>query len=203
MMNRREFLVGASAALAADNGFAEAANVSELQNASRDAWLFALPLIEVAALRARPDPVSGKPSLVNSFSHARSLAGPMNRAVTTPNSDTLYSTAFVDTTTGPVRLEIPDCGKRYLSVQIMDMYTDNTFVLGPRTPGGAAGAWRLISPRAEPRDTRDLRLATPHAWLLVRILVNGPSDLVAVHAIQDRLKLDGVVAAPPLSKATR
>jgi hypothetical protein len=52
MMNRREFLVGASAALAADNGFAEAANVSELQNASRDAWLFALPLIEVAALRA-------------------------------------------------------------------------------------------------------------------------------------------------------
>lgn len=203
MMNRREFLVGASAALAADNGFAEAANVSELQNASRDAWLFALPLIEVAALRARPDPVGGKPSLVNSFSHARSLAGPMNRAVTTPNSDTLYSTAFVDTTTGPVRLEIPDCGKRYLSVQIMDMYTDNTFVLSPRTPGGAAGAWRLISPRAEPRDARDLRLATPHAWLLVRILVNGPSDLVAVHAIQDRLKLDGVVAAPPLSKATR
>ena len=203
MMNRREFLVGASAALGADNGFAEAANVSELQNAARDAWLFALPLIEVAALRARPAPVSGEPSLVNSFSHARSLAGPMNRGVTTPNNDTLCSTAFVDTTTGPVRLEVPDCGKRYLSVQIMDMYSDNTFVLSPRTPGGAAGAWRLISPHAEPRDARDLRLATPHAWLVVRILVNGPSDLVAVHAIQDRLKLDGVVAAPPLGKATR
>ena len=140
-MNRREFLVGASAALA-DNGFAEAASVSELQNAARDAWLFALPLIEVAALRARPDPISGKPSLVNSFSHARSLAGPMSRGVTTPNNDTLCSTAFVDTTTGPVRLEVPDCGNRYLSVQILDMYSDNTFVLSPH----AGWSGRRVAP---------------------------------------------------------
>jgi hypothetical protein len=199
MMHRRDFLAGVSVALTADNAFAD---VPELQSAARDAWLFALPLIEVAALRAHPDPASGKPSPVNSFRHARSLSGPMNRAVTTPNNDTLYSTAFVDTTTGPVGLEIPDCGKRYLSVQIMDMYTDNTFVLSPRTPGGAAGAWRLISPHTEPRDARDLRLATPHAWLQARTLVNGPSDLPAVHAIQDRLKLDGAVAPPPFSKAT-
>jgi hypothetical protein len=32
---------------------------------------------------------------------------------------------------------------RCLSVQIMDMYTDNNFIRNPRTPGGAAGTWRL------------------------------------------------------------
>jgi hypothetical protein len=202
MMHRRDFLVGAGAALTAGPALAEAPDVSGLAGAARDAWLLALPVIEVAALRARPDPVSGKPSPLNRFRHARSLAGPMSRAVTTPNNDTLYSTAFIDTTTGPIALQVPDCGKRYLSVQIMDMYTDNNFVLSPRTPAGAAGAWRLIAPQAEPRDARDLRLATPHAWLQVRILVNGPADLPAVHAIQDSLKLDGVVASPAPIEAT-
>lgn len=113
----------------------------------------------------------------------------MTHAVTTPNCDTLYSTAFVDTTKGPVQLEIPDCGKRYMSVQIMDMYTNNNFILSPRTPGGAAGTWRLISSDSTPRDAHDLRLATPHAWLMARILVDGPADLPTVHAIQDRLRL--------------
>jgi hypothetical protein len=101
--------------------------------------------------------------------------------------------AFVDTTEGPVLLEIPDCGKRYLSVQIMDMYTNNNFILSPRTPGGAAGEWRIISPSSELRDTRDLRLATPHAWVIARVLVDGPTDLPATHAVQDRLELRGHV----------
>ena len=202
MMHRRDFLLGMSGALAAGSAVADVPVAPELQRAARDAWLLALPLIEVAALRMRPDPISGALSPMNVFRHARSLAGPNNRAVTTPNNDTLYSTAFVDTTKGPVGLEVPDCGDRYLSVQIMGMYTDNNFILSPRPPGGAAGAWRLISPHTEPRDTRDLRLATPRAWVQARILVNGPSDLVAVHAIQDRLKLDGVVAPPPVSAAT-
>jgi hypothetical protein len=121
--------------------------------------------------------------------------------VTTPNNDTLYSHAFVATTKGPVELEIPDCGARYLSVQVMDMYTRNDFVLGPRTPGGAAGTWRLVSPDAEPRDVRDLRLDTPHAWLIARIIADGKTDLSAAHAIQDRLLLRGPAVPPPMAMA--
>ena len=182
-MNRRGFIAGIAASPAAGHVTADASAPADLRNAARDAWLFALPLIEMAALRARRNPINRQPAPTNAFTHARSLAGPNARAVTSPNADTLYSSAFVDTTQGPVRLEIPDCGKRYLSVQIMDMYTNNNFILSPRAPGGAAGAWRLVSPDSEPRDARDLRLATPHAWVLVRILVDGPSDLSAVHAI--------------------
>jgi hypothetical protein len=173
-MHRRGFIAGTAAGLAAGRATADASAPADLRTAARNAWLFVLPLIEVAALRARQNPINGQPAPINAFTHVRSLAGPKARAVTSPNADTLYSSAFVDTTQGPVRLEVPDCGKRYLSVQIMDMYTNNNFILSPRTPGGAAGAWRLLSPDSEPRDSRDLRLATPHAWVIVRILPGMP-----------------------------
>jgi hypothetical protein len=189
--------------LAAGRASADMSAPPDLRKAARDAWLFALPLIEVAALRSRRTPINGHPAPINAFTHARSLAGPKARAVTSPNADTLYSSAFVDTTKGPLRLEVPDCGKRYLSVQIMDMYTNNNFILSPRTPGGAAGAWHLLSPDSEPRDSRGLRLATPHAWLLVRILVDGTSELSAVYAIQDRLVLQGPAFPPSIAEATR
>jgi hypothetical protein len=202
-MDRRGFIAGTAAGLAAGPATADASAPADLRKAARDAWLFALPLIEVAALRARRNPINEQAAPTNAFTHVRWLAGPKARAVTSPNADTLYSSAFVDTTQGPVRLEVPDCGKRYLSVQIVDMYTNNNFILSPRTLGGAARVWRLLSPDSEPRDSRDLRLATPHAWLIVRILVDGPSDLSAVHAIQDRLVLQGPAVPPSVSDATR
>jgi len=202
-MKRRGFMAGMAAGVATGRATADASAPADLRNAARNAWLFALPLIETAALRARRNPINGQPAPINALTHLRSLAGPKARAVTSPNADTLYSTAFVDTTQGPVRLEVPDYGKGYLSVQIMDMYTNNNFILSPRMPGGATGAWRLVSPGSEPRDARDLRLATPHAWVLVRILVDGPSDLSAVHAIQDRLVLHGPAVPPSINDATR
>ena len=174
-----------------------------LRQAARDAWLYVLPPIELAALRAGPSPFGGAPAPVNLFRHGRQLAGPASRAVTSPNNDTLYSSAFIDTTKGPVRLEVPDCGRRYLSVQVMDMYTNNNFILGRRTPGGAAGVWRLVSPDAGPGDARDLRLETPHAWVLARILVDGPADLPAVRAVQDGLLLQGPGFPPPVADADR
>ena len=85
----------------------------------------------------------------------------------------------------------------------MDMYTNNNFVLSPRTPGSATGTWHLLSPDAEIRNSPDLRLATPHAWLVARILVDGPSDLPTVQAIQDHLLLQGPAFPPSITDATR
>jgi hypothetical protein len=201
-IDRRGFIAGMAAGLTSGRALAQP-TPADLREAARDAWLFALPPIEVAALRARPLRTTGAPAPINRFMHSRALAAPAARAVTTPNVDTLYSSAFVDTTKGPVRLHVPDCGPRYLSVQIMDMYTTNDFILSPRRRGGAAGDWRLIAPNREAQGSRGLRLSTPHAWLLVRILVEGPSDLAAVHAIQDRLELEGPVFPAPVSEAER
>ncbi len=80
------------------------------------------------------------------------LADHASRAVTTPNNDTLYSTAFLDLTQGPVTLTVPATGARYWSAAVMDMFTNNNAVLGLRTVGGEGGPspWsgRASRPRA-------------------------------------------------------
>jgi hypothetical protein len=118
--------------------------------------------------------------------------------ITTPNNDTLYSSSFIDMTAGPVTLTIPQVGDRYQSVAIMDMYTNNDTVLGRRTPGGAAGTWRLLAPGTKPAGPRDIVVATPHAWVLARTLVRGPSDLAAAHAVQTQLTLSAPPTPAPL-----
>jgi hypothetical protein len=201
-MNRRTLLAGLAGAVASGAAPANAVSQSDLSTNAMNAWLYALPLIETAGARARATqaqqatPNGG----INHLGHAAKLAGPTDRAITTPNSDTLYSSGFVDLTRGPVTLVIPDAGARYQSVAIMDMYTNNNVVLGKRTPGGAAGTWRLLAPGTTPAGPRDLVIATPHAWVLGRTLVLGPADLQAARAVQQGLSLTG--PATPLPPAT-
>src|SRR5690349_21157881 len=94
----------------------------DLRAAAHEAWLYGLPLIEMANTRARAvaGRATGIPAGVNRFGHARVLAGPTARGVTTPNNDTLYSSAWIDLTKGPLTLTLPRAGKRYFSVAGMN-----------------------------------------------------------------------------------
>lgn len=203
-MNRRRFLgaLGAAGVLTIAPAAAEA---SDMKNDARIAWLYVLPLIEMANARARilQRRGNGRQPPINSFIHQPQLAGPQARTITTPNCDTIYSTAFVDLSDGPVSLRVPDAGARYLSVQILDMYTNTSVVLGARTPGGAAGDYRLVAPGTAVRDAHDLAIATPHAWILARILVDGESDMPAARQVQGGLGLSGPPTAVPSGYVTR
>jgi hypothetical protein len=195
-MDRRRFSQLAAAATVAGSGspLAAAPAPSLTEDSIAAAWLATLPLIEAAAARARmTDPTARiKMAGLNAFVHARVLVNARFHAITTPNNDTLYSQAFVDLTKGPVKLTIPDVGARYQSVAIMDMYTNNNAVLGRRTPGGAAGTWTLVGPgMSAPAGAKVVKVSTPHAWLLARTLVDGPSDIDAAHKAQDGLILNG------------
>lgn len=206
-MNRRELIgmVGAAGAMEILGSGRAFAATTELQAAARDAWLLTVPLVEMATVRARilGRSPAGQHVGLNSLVHSRRLATPADRTVTTPNNDTLYSSGFVDLSRGPVTLSAPDPGRRYLSVAIMDMYTNNNVVLGARTASGPAGSWRLIGPGETSRDARTLRLATPHAWVLCRTLVDGPSDMAAAQAVQSGLSMTGPTVSLPPAYATR
>src|SRR5439155_1641343 len=106
-----------------------------LENDAFTAWLYVLPLIEMAGARARLSrrPLTGQDVPNNMLVHAPGLAGPQSRSITAPNRDTIYSSAFIDLTDGPVTMRLPDSGQRYFSVQVMDMYTNASIVLGTRT----------------------------------------------------------------------
>src|SRR5258708_39842096 len=110
-MDRRR-LLAAGGAFTAFSGLAFSkpifSGVADLRTAARDAWLYCLPLVEMATTRSRmlgPEP-TGMKAMVNGFVQARQLAGPPMRTVTTPNNDTLYSSAWLDLAAGPARATI-------------------------------------------------------------------------------------------------
>ncbi|HEX7915812.1 DUF1254 domain-containing protein [Rudaea sp.] len=167
---------------------------ASLAAAAGEAFVYALPLIEMAAVRRNS---LGRTGLQNTLSHQRDLIDHRARWVTTPNNDTLYSVAWLDLTQGAVRLTIPPTGDRYFSAALMDMYTNNNAVLGTRTIGNAGGTFTIVGPDQTGSGPDVVRVATPHAWLLIRTLVDGAADLAAARGIQDGFKLDGPSASPP------
>lgn len=182
-----------------------AARAGPLRRAARDAWLYVLPLIEMAATRAgalKP-PGLDKPLPLNRFAHARRLMSASHRLVTGPNNDTMFSSAWADLTEGPLTLTIPPTGSRYISVALMNMYADNDAVLGTRTVGPNGGRFTVVGGQQAGGGPGVVRLSTPHGWVVVRMLVDGEADLPAVRAVQDQLRLEGPTPAQPPAYATR
>ncbi|MFO1013435.1 MAG: DUF1254 domain-containing protein [Caulobacteraceae bacterium] len=201
-MDRRRFL-WAGAALA---GWSTSAHAEPLplRQAAMEAWLYCLPLIEMAVTRGRqlePRPGGGGP-VTNAFNHVRNLAGPNARAVTTPNVDTLYSTAWLDLQANPVTLTIPPSGDRYISVALMDMFSNNFAVLGTRTLGNEGATFTITGPLAA-APLGAIRAPTPWVWVLARTLVTGPDDLDAARAVQDGLRLQSRNGRIPAIGPTR
>jgi hypothetical protein len=110
------------------------------------------------------------------FTHRREPVAIDKQTIIRMNRDTLYSAAVFDLDAGPVTMTLPDAGKRFMSMQVIDEdeYT-------PEVDYGA-GTHTL---------TRD-RIGTRYVLLGVRMLVdaNDPKDVEAVHALQDAIKVD-------------
>lgn len=190
-MDRRTLLTAAGAV---GLGAAFPAFAAEDDKAiARDAWFYALPLIEMATTRARHIRSGGK---INRFSPGRGLTDHTGRAVTTPNNDTLYSSAWIDLTKGPVTLSVPDMGDRYWSIAVMDMFTNNNVVLGGRTVGSGPATFTFVGPGEDAYPADAVQVATPHAWVLARVLVDGPAEVPLVSRILDTITLKGPADTP-------
>lgn len=169
-------------------------DLEALKTAARDAYLFTLPLVEIATTRSR-GLVAGSP--MNVFGHMRRLADHTARAVTTPNNDTFYSTAQVDLSQGPVTINLPATGERYFSLALMDAYTNNFAILGTRTTGPDGGTFTLVGPTEAAEGPNVVRSPTNHVWALARILVDGPHDVEAAKAVQHGLSMQGPAVETP------
>ncbi|HEX5378680.1 MAG TPA: DUF1254 domain-containing protein, partial [Phenylobacterium sp.] len=131
------------------------------------------------------------------FGHMRKLADHTSRAVTTPNNDTFYSTAQVDLSHGPVSITLPPTGDRYISLALMDAYTNNFAILGTRTTGPNGGVFTLVGPNDAADGGRVIRSPTRHVWALARILVDGPDDAEAARSIQHQISMQGPAVEHP------
>jgi hypothetical protein len=171
---------------------------------TREAFRFGFPVYEMA--RTRSAATSLLPT--NMLGHRRTLSDASSRWVTTPNNDTLYSSAWLDLRAGPVLLTMPPLPNRYHSAAMMDVFTDNFTILGTRNQAGKGGRYAIVGPDwtgSPPNDATVVKARTNDVWLLIRTLVDGPADLEAARTAQDGFKLAPVssstgtatFAAPP------
>ncbi len=176
-------------------------------NATIDAaFEFAFPLYEMSRTRfnALDNPANPMRGQVNAVGHRRVLADHRSRTVTTPNNDTLYSSAWLDLSAGPVRIDVAAMPKgRYWSVALMDFYTNHIAVLGSRLDGAGPVQATLVSRQwSGPRPAgRVIEVAGLDVWLLGRWLVDGPHDLAAARAMQDGLRIEPSALAPQTTRA--
>jgi hypothetical protein len=130
---------------------------------------------------------------LNRFLHVPNLATHRARAVTTPNTDTLYSTAWLDLSVEPIFLTVPDIGGRYYSFAFMGMSTDNFAYVCRRLDGNRPRPRMIVGPAwtgVAENDVVLVRAPTNGVWLLGRILVDGPPDLESVWTLQSRTLLE-------------
>lgn len=114
-------------------------------------------------------------------------------AVTAPNADTLYTTAWFDVSNEPWVLSVPDMGDRYYLLPMLSGWTDVFQVPGKRTTGGKAQTYAITGPGWSgtlPQGVTEYKSPTGLVWLLGRIYCTGtPDDYNKVHALQDKFSL--------------
>ena len=110
------------------------------------------------------------------FEHNRDVTPIDRQNVVRQNRDTLYSGAVIDLDAGPATITLPDAGRRFMSLQLIneDEYTPPTIY--------AAGPHRITRQQNGSR----------YVFAAVRTLVNpaDPKDLATARALQDALKVE-------------
>ncbi|MCP2292111.1 DUF1254 domain-containing protein [Nocardia amikacinitolerans] len=173
----------------------EPAVLSEAGVVANDAYIFGYPLVLMHATR---DAVLAS-TPVNRFQHAAALATPDRRGAVGYNLDTLYSTAWLDLSGGPIVLQVPEVDPgRYWLMQIMDAWTNtvhNPSSVRPQVRPGVTTppfTYVIIGPNwsgALPGELTPLPMPTPTVSVLGRIEVEGAADISRVHDIQRGIRL--------------
>lgn len=203
-LGRRELMLGAGAlSLLGVAGCATTAGAAapKTDDASlQAAFYYAFPLYEFArTAQERTRAVDGSPGTLNTVAHRAQLQDHTSRQVTAPNNDTIYSSAFLELSGGPVELFAPTDTKRYFNIAFMDAFTDNFAYIGTRATKGVGGKFWVVGPQwsgAAPAGVSVIRSSTNDVWMLARILVDGPQDIAAAQALQKQIALSSPMGRP-------
>ena len=135
-------LLGALTARAADDKAAATLTEDQAAKVAEDAYIFGYPLVLMdvtkAVSTAVPKP-EGTKAPINQFAHVRAFPDATYTDIVSPNADTLYSLAWLDLAKEPMVMSVPEMGKRYYLMQIMDDWTNVFANPGTRTTGGGKG----------------------------------------------------------------
>lgn len=159
----------------------------------REAMLYAYPYQEFMKMRheALTDKASPTYTTLNNFRHARQLATPADRWANGPINDTFYSTNWFDLGTSPVILSVPETHGRYYVLALVGADLNTFGYIGRRISGTSARRIAIVAPDWHgplPAVDQLVRAPTRDVYVNMRVLVQGPDDLNAAHAVQDGFK---------------
>jgi len=161
-----------------------------------DAYIYGYPLVTMDMTRkfmTNYATVEGNRGPTGQIIRLRTYPAVDDHAVTAPNADTLYTTAWLDVSKEPWIFSIPDMGDRYYLMPMLDGWTDVFQVPGKRTTGGKAQKYAITGPGWSgtlPDGVTEYKSPTGIVWILGRIYCTGtPDDYAKVHALQDKFSL--------------
>ncbi|HKS69924.1 MAG TPA: DUF1254 domain-containing protein [Ktedonobacterales bacterium] len=139
---------------------------------------------------------SGVPPIpINTLYTQPTLASPSqsNSLESTENRDTLYTVGWLDLSTGPQVLHVPDMAGRYYAVQLTDPWGTVFAYVGRRTTGTQAGDYLISGPGwkgAVPAGVTQ-QIVSPNNTVLVigRTLVEGDSDLATAYGLAKQIQV--------------
>jgi hypothetical protein len=188
-------LLGAWAAPAADDKAPAQLTEDQAAKVAEDAYVFGYPLVLMDVTEklstAVPKP-EGSQAPINQFAHLRAFPDATYTDIVSPNADTLYSLAWLDVAKEPIVLSVPEMGKRFYLMQIMDDWTNTFASPGTRSTGSGKGNFAVVGPQWTgklPEGVTELRSPTNTVWICGRTQTDGKADYPAVRAIQDQYKL--------------
>lgn len=195
--SRRKVTVGSLSALAATAlGSIAQADTVNLDAEAIDAYVYGYPLVVTEMTRRVltnvrvPGPRSAP---MGQFAHYRSFPTPTTQDIAGSNVDTLYSIAWLDLSSGPYVLHLPDEGDRFYLMPILDAWSEVIASPGTRTSGNKAGDFAITGPQWSgtlPAGLHEIKSKTNMLWFAGRTYTSGTSeDYAAVHAIQDQYSL--------------
>ncbi len=148
---------------------------------------------------------------INQIANEARVFTPKDTAISTPNSDTPYSMAFLDLRAEPMVLCMPQIANdRYYDVQLVDLYTDNYGYMGSRTTGNGAGCYMVAGPdwtgEVPPGIAKAFHSETQLSLAIYRTQLFDPGDIDNVKKIQAGYKLQPLSTflgklAPPAAPA--
>ncbi len=109
------------------------------------------------------------------------------------NHDTLLTAGWLDLSSGPLVLHVPDMHERYYSVQFTDPSKNTNFAyVGKRATGTQAGDYLISGPGWKGQAPGGMKqIASPKNEVIVigRVLVFNDSDLPAAYDLSKQIQL--------------
>jgi hypothetical protein len=183
----------------------------DINDVAVEAYTYLYPLVVMEVTRRQIQALNAqKFGPQNLFIHNRSTATDKWRSVARPNIDTLFSSGWIDLSTGPAYMTLPASGDRYHMFQMLDMWTDTYAVVGSRTIGSGGVRAKIVGPGwySEPLDDADVLVMCPTAttWIIGRTYAQAGTDIEGARVFLDGSIItstspDQFVANTPMAEA--